>query len=426
MIDRKTAPQTELPTKLELIATEQTTTPSGVVIHSLYAPSADVVRVSLIFDVGSRHQNLPFLANTTVAMLAEGCQAKTSEQIAEHFDFYGIYYDASVDRDSTIITIAAASEFLVPALEMVRDMIAHPTFDEHDLELHKAKRREQMIIDNQKPATIARRNFVGALFGDDHPYGRTWDPDMIDPLTSDDLRAFHRQWFVASNMYVVSSGNVMGETIAQITNAVELLPRGEKTVDQSIMLPTSEGLHRDIWREGVTQSSIRMGCLMPGKSSIDFIPLQLLTTVLGGYFSSRLMQNLREERGYTYGVYAGLATLRYASYMAIQCEVASEVQADAIEQIKYEIRRLTTEKISSEELAMAKNTIIGELMRLVDGPFGIADITIENLQSGVADDYINTFLARISSTTSDELLALAARYFDPERLTQVVVGSHKE
>ncbi|MEG0033554.1 MAG: pitrilysin family protein, partial [Mucinivorans sp.] len=258
------------------------------------------------------------------------------------------------------------------------------------------------------------------------PYGRTWDPDMIDPLTSDDLRAFHRQWFVASNMYVVSSGNVVGETIAQITNAVELLPRGEKTVDQSIMLPTSEGLHRDIWREGVTQSSIRMGCLMPGKSSIDFIPLQLLTTVLGGYFSSRLMQNLREERGYTYGVYAGLATLRYASYMAIQCEVASEVQADAIEQIKYEIRRLTTEKISSEELAMAKNTIIGELMRLVDGPFGIADITIENLQSGVADDYINTFLARISSTTSDELLALAARYFDPERLTQVVVGSHKE
>ncbi|MEG2528281.1 MAG: pitrilysin family protein [Mucinivorans sp.] len=422
MVDRTQAPPTQLPTKLQLITPSITTSPGGVTIHSLYAPSADVVRVSLVFDVGSRQQKKFFQASTTAAMLSEGCQDKSSAQIADHFDFYGIYYDQSVDCDSTIFTIAATNKFLGQALDMLSRMLTRPTFPLHELEVYKAKRRQQMAIDNQKPVVTASRGFLAALFGSDHPYGRTNDGEAIDELGREDLVDFAQQWLVAKNMFVVCSGNVTPQALAAISQGVDSIPGGQKTADQAPAPIAAHQTHCRAIRDKATQASIRMGCLMPGKNDPDFIPLQLLVTVLGGYFSSRLMQNLREERGYTYGVSAGLMTLKYATYMAIGCQVESEVEEQAIEQIIYEIERLATEEVAPEELAMAKNTIIGELMRLLDGPFGIADIAIENLQSGVSVDYVNQFLTRISSTTASELMALAARYFDTRSMVEMVVG----
>lgn len=423
MIDRTIEPPTSLPSELNLPQQELHLTKGGVSLHSIYAPSADVVRLSLVWRAGSRVQSLPYQAMSTIAMLSEGCKGMSGAQIAEHFDFYGIYFDTSVDRDTATITIAAASEFLPQALEILELLIVHPTFAQRELEIYKAKKREQMAIENQKPSYIARRNFASALFGEDHPYGRFAEPEAIDNLRREDLETFHKQWLTRQNFFAVCSGNVTSVALSMISDFLDSLPHGsEQKNTEPCSAPTISGEHRKIVRQASVQGSIRLGCLMPDKSDDDFIALQLLVTVFGGYFSSRLMQNLREQKGYTYGVYASLVTLECAAYMAIACDVGAQHTDDAIVQIHHEMQRLRDELIDEQELTMAKNTIVGELMRLLDGPFGIADIAIENLQSGMPTDYLNIFLRQVNATDAVRLQRVAQKYFRVDLLTQVVVG----
>jgi predicted Zn-dependent peptidase len=154
----------------------------------------------------------------------------------------------------------------------------------------------------------------------------------------------------------------------------------------------------------------------------DFIPMQVLSTVLGGYFGSRLMQNLRERNGFTYGVFSAMVNFQQAGYLAIATQVGTQVTAEAQRQILLEIERLRTEKIADEELALVKNIMAGEMMRILDGPFGIADVTTENILCGFDNSRIEYNLQRIRQTTPEELLALAQKYLREEDLVSVIVG----
>lgn len=426
MIDRTSAPQTSLPAQLNLPPQEDFTTPKGIKLYSINALDSGVVRLTLVFQAGSRMQTLPYEALTAVAMLSEGTSSLDAAQIAERFDFYGIYYDTSVDRDFATITIACVSEFLDEALRLLGDMLSHPTFPERQIEIYTSKKRESMLLDSKKPGYIARRAFTETLFGANHPYGRFATEDRILDLTQEDLRRFYTQFLTRENLFAVCSGQIDQTVLSSIQNFTDSLPEGPEIEKPLCPLPEDKASTVEITRPESVQCSIRMGCLMPEKSHSDYVALQLLTTVFGGYFSSRLMQNIREERGYTYDVYAQMVNLSCAAYMAIGCEVGAEHRDDTIQQIKIEMRRLQNELIPLDELSMARNTIQGELMRLLDGPFGIADIAIENIQSDSPSDYINIFLSQISALTPEDLQDVARKYYDPERLTLVVVGPDRE
>ena len=154
----------------------------------------------------------------------------------------------------------------------------------------------------------------------------------------------------------------------------------------------------------------------------DFIPMQVLSTLLGGYFGSRLMQNLREQNGFTYGVFSAMVNFQHAGYLAIATQVGSEVTEQALEEIAREIETLRSEPVAKEELELVKNIMAGEMMRILDGPFGIADVTTENILCGFDNSHIQHNLERIRQTTPEEILALAQRYLNPADLVTVVVG----
>ena len=150
--------------------------------------------------------------------------------------------------------------------------------------------------------------------------------------------------------------------------------------------------------------------------------MQVVATVLGGYFGSRLMRNLREERGYTYGVFAAMANLDRAGYLAIATQVAAEAREDTLRQIYTEIERLRTELISEQELALVKNIMVGEMMRILDGPFGIVDVTIENVQCGTDNLAIERSVEAIRRCTPEDVQRLAEKYLRREDLVEVTVG----
>jgi predicted Zn-dependent peptidase len=175
--------------------------------------------------------------------------------------------------------------------------------------------------------------------------------------------------------------------------------------------------------EGAVQSSVKIGIPLFSRSHPDFISLQVLATAMGGYFGSRLMQNLREEHGYTYGAYAAMINLDQSGYFVMSAEVAAEHTDEAIAEFFNELERIASEPIGEEELEIVRKIIVGDVMRIFDGPFGAADVTIENIQNGERNDYTEHFMERVRTITPAELLAVAERHLQKNRCTVTIIGA---
>lgn len=416
-----TQPPLTIPQQIDVTQATKSVAANGTPIYTVLCPDYEVVRLSFVFAAGSTTQRHPFTASATANMLAEGSERFTSQQIAERLDYYGSYFDVNIDRDHTYITFCTLSKFFQPTSEVIEQVLLHPTFPEEEITTYCQKRRQQLAIERRKVQTIAREIFAQAMFGTHHPYGISYPEQEYDTLRREHLLEHYRRRYTASNCIVVCSGNITDAIAQRITEIAEQLPQGSS--DESFIIPPFESTpHVCHQHDGAVQSSIRMGRMLFTRNHPDFIPMQVLSTVLGGYFGSRLMQNLRERNGFTYGVFSAMVNFQQAGYLAIATQVGTQVTAEAQRQILLEIERLRTEKIADEELALVKNIMAGEMMRILDGPFGIADVTTENILCGFDNSRIEYNLQRIRQTTPDELLALAQKYLREEDLVSVIVG----
>ena len=414
-------PPLTIPATIEVPEAAKHTALNGTPIYAINCPEYEVVRVSFVFHAGSTTQCHPFTASATANMLAEGSRNMTSQQIAEKLDYYGSYFDINIDRDYSYITFCALSKFFTQTAEVIEEVILHPTFPEAEVATYRDKRRQQLAIERRKVETIARENFAHAIFGEKHPYGVSYPESAYDTLCREHIEEHYRSRYSAENCIVVCSGAISDEVLQRITDIASQIP-SSNTLSTVEFPPYDTRYNVRVQHDGAMQSSIRMGRLLFPRSHEEFVPMQVLSTLLGGYFGSRLMQNLREQNGYTYGVYSAMVNFQQTGYLAIATQVGTEVTEDALQQIAAEIDRLRTERVSEQELSLVKNIMAGEMMRILDGPFGIADVTTENILCGFDNRQIEANLRRIRNTTPDEILSLAQRYLAPEDIVTVVAG----
>lgn len=416
-----TQPPLTIPHDITVPAAERIAASNGTPIYIINTPEYEVVRLSFVFHAGSTTQLHPFTASATANMLAEGSEELTAQQIAERLDYYGSYFDINIDRDHSYITFCTLSKFFSQTAEVIEQIILHPTFPDEEVATYRTKRRQMLDVERRKVQTIARENFAKAMFGAKHPYGVSYATDDYDNLQREAIVEHYINRYTAENCLVVCSGKIDHRTRERIMEITDQLPR--RAESQIVTLPPFQTTHSmRIQHDGAVQSSIRMGRMLFERSHPDFIPMQVLSTVLGGYFGSRLMQNLRERNGFTYGVFSAMVNFQQAGYLAIATQVGAEVTDEAQRQILLEIERLRNEAVSIEELELVKNIMAGEMMRILDGPFGIADVTTENILCGFDNSRINYNLQRIRQTTPEELLTLAQKYLREEDLVSVVVG----
>ncbi len=394
---------------------------NGVKIYILHSEEFEVLRTSFIFGAGSVNQKEPFVASATANLLSEGGDGMTSLEVAEKLDYYGSYYDVNIDRDYTYINFCSLTKFVEPTLEVAKQIILHPSFPAKEVETYAAKRKQRLTIERQRIETKAREEFAKSLFGASHPYGTTSPTDAYDSLTRESVMRFYNTYYCAKNCFVVCSGRVGESELELIERVVEAIPSGEATPE--VRFPEVE--QRSFFHvedSNAVQSSIRIGRRLFTRQHPDFIGMQVVATILGGYFGSRLMQSLREERGYTYGVVSALVNFATEGYIAIATQVGCEVAEDALQLIYDEIERLRNEAIGEDELTMVKHIMAGEMMRILDGPFGIADVTIENILCGNDNSVIAKNLEKIESITVEEVQRLAQKYLKREDLITVVAG----
>ncbi|OUN75490.1 peptidase M16 [Alistipes sp. An54] len=409
------------PSEVDVQLAEKHTLANGVALYTLASEDFEVLRFSFVFRAGSAVQTVPFSASAAANLLAEGSTEHSAQQIAEQLDYYGSWYDVNIDRDYAYISFATLSKFFDHTLAVAEEILLRPAFPEAELRTYAAKRRQRLAIDRTKVDVEAREAFARALFGPRHPYGISSSEELYDSLTRRDVVEFYRRFYTAERCFVVCSGRIGDHELQALGNLAGRLPR--RGVVEDPRFPAPETVHEAfVDHPGAVQSSLRLGRLLFPRQHPDFVGMQVVATALGGYFGSRLMQNLRERNGYTYGVVAAMVNFERAGYFAVATQVGTDVTRQALGEIYREIELLRTDPMPEEELALVKNMMTGEMMRILDGPFGIADVTIENILCGTDNYIIGENIRRIRSMTPDDVLKLARKYLAREDLVTVVAG----
>ena len=425
MIDRTVQPDIKMPEHLTVQAPERTILPNGVVLNVLNAGDSEVVRIDILMEGGRWHQRQPLQALFTNRMLREGTRRYTAAQIAERLDYYGAWLDLSSAQEHAFITLYSLNKYLPQTLDVLESLVKEPLFPDDRLAMVVENNVQQFKVNLQKVDFLAHRGLMKTLYGAGHPNGRKVSEDDYRRITPDVLREFYERHYHADNCSIFVAGKVTDDCLRRLEACFGTEPfgaSGSRTERPDYKPVSAEACRVFIERPEALQSAVRMGMLTIPCYHPDYQKLRVLVTVLGGYFGSRLMSNIREEKGYTYGISAGLVSAPDTSVLFVSSETDNEYVEPLISEVLHEMDRLCHEPVGDEELSMVKNYMLGELCRNYESPFSLSDAWIYLHTSRLPATYFDEVQEGISRVTAEDLLRMAQNYFCKENLKEVVSG----
>lgn len=419
------APVISLPEKISLRPPEVTTLSNGVSAWISSGAQQDLIRVQLVMEAGRWFEPKKETAHFTSRLLKSGTKSKTAAQINEEIEFYGASLSVGNSGDWAEVSLFTLTKHLEQMLTLIRSVLHEATFPEDELAHEKELRKHRLSLNREKVDYLAKQAFLETLFGGDHPYGYPRQEGTIDAVTTEDLRRFHADRYTPDQARLFVAGKVSDREMKLIESYLgQGFPaRAASPNGQHHLTIEANGLKRFVEKKGAVQASIRMGRKIPMPGHPDYPRLRVLNIVLGGYFGSRLMKNLRETHGYTYGVHSVISHYRHEAFHVIATEVGEQYVDDAVVQIRHELDRLRGEPVPQEELDLMRNFTLGTLLSSTDGPFKtghvIKDLVMDGRGPGAFDDFVKT----IRTITATDLQSLAEEYLDPDDMTLVIAGS---
>ena len=390
-------------------------------------PTLEYVKVDFTFDAGTVRQSKLLLSGAANSLCTEGTTHRSPEEIAEFLDFRGIILDRNTDFFGASISVYMLRKYAADMLPLLYEMFTSPLFAQQEYEVYMAKRKQQLLANLQKTRYVARNLFYEGLFGCDHPMGCYATEEDIDKVRLEDVKTFYKGHYALGQAEIVISGGYDDKMLSifnDIFGHEPSLSDEAWNFDAVLRRPIANRLEPRSQRvEGTVQSTIRMGSVLPyAWNSIDYSRFMVLNTVLGGYFGSRLMSNIREDKGYTYGIYSQTVLQRGSIVFFLSAEVGNEVCQPALEEIRKELRRLCEQPVEKEELERVTSYMEGDFLRSIDGIFERSERYRQMRLNGITEEFTDNYFEALRTTTPDHLQALAKEVFVPERLLEVVVG----
>lgn len=424
MLNRTIQPTVNPIEHIDIVKAEKRLLSNGIPVHFVNAGTQDVVKIDFIFEAGTWFQPVNLVASLCNSMLEEGSENYTAAEIAEKFDFYGAYLQLTADQNQGFVNVVSLGRHLPTILEVSEDLIKRSVFPQRELDVLIAKNKQKFLLENEKVRTLCQKKFTQVMFGDAHPYAINNKLEDFDRIDREILVQFYKRLYYSGNCHILVAGQVDDTVLNLLDKHFGGSDWQQKPVEipEYDIHPDLQKIHRIEKVNGI-QSAIRVGHFWVPKTHPDFHGLSILSVILGGYFGSRLMTNIREEKGYTYGIGSFVLTLKKASYLIISTEVGNEYVEPTLREIVFEMRRLQTELISENELETVKSYLLGEFLRDFDGPFALAAsfkvINDFDLDYSFYDDYLHV----LRNITSEELMQLARKYLNPDDFYTVVAGS---
>lgn len=423
-IDRTIQPEIQSLKDFHIFPPVRTVLPNGVPLSIVNAGEQEVVRIDVLFGGGRWQQSQKLQALFTNRMLREGTVKYSASAIAEKLDYYGSWLELSSSSEYAYVTVYSLNKYIAETLEIVESMIKEPLFPEKELQTILDSNIQQYLVNISKVDFLAHRSLLYSLYGGQHPCGKIATEDDYRAVTSDILRDFYQRYYHSGNCSVFLSGKVTEDIVRRVTDVLgtpfgQYQLRTPKLDFPHITVPEKRIFTE---RENAMQSAVKMGCITITREHPDYLKLRVLMTLFGGYFGSRLMSNIREDKGYTYGISAGIMSYPDSGVLMISTEAGNEYIEPLIQEVYHEIERLHQELVSTEELNMVRSYMLGEMCRSYESPFSLADAWIFVATSGLRDDYFLRSLQAVQEITPNEIQGLARNYLCKEKLKEVIAG----
>ncbi len=420
MLNRSLPPPSYAVDQVNLIEAVPFKLDNGVPGHYINAGAQPVIRLEFIFNAGKKYQQLPGVSYFTGKMLQEGTATWNAKELNSTFDSLGAFLEVVPGFDYITVTIHHLTKHLQQLLPVIKEILYQPLLGLEELNNLKQIKYQQLQVDLQRNNFVASREFRKILFGEDHPYGRNLDLESIKTIQNQHLKA-HFDQYMSGDYQIIASGQISEAQIDLINQSL-----GEEPYDTITASPQIPISYREqevlIEKEDSMQSSIRVGMPTISRDHEDYWKLAVVNEILGGYFGSRLMKNIREEKGYTYGIHSALSHLNDHSMFFIGTEVKKAYRAHTIYEIHREIKKLQRDLIEWEELQTVTNYMAGAFASEVDSPFAIADKFKTLHFSGLNYSHYGDLFDTLKTITPHEVLEVAGKYLDPQKFSSVVVG----
>lgn len=395
---------------------------NGVPVYIIKGGTQDVLRIDLLVRGGYSIQERPLQALFTNRMLREGTSDYKAEEISRLLDYYGAWIEMYSLQECNRITLYTLGRYLEPMLDMLESMVKRPLFPSENLETIRANNKAFYHINSRKVDVVAQRHFEKAIWGENHPLGHIVCVEDYDAITEELLRKYHSLYYGSQSMAFFISGNVDDKCVAAIEKRFGDIWGSNENIDFAVAPPVSVPGASKVKINGVLQSGIRVGRMVMDTSHPDFHRFRFLTVILGGYFGSRLMSNIRERNGYTYHIEAEIDAYGSRNAFMISTETDNEYVEPLLAEVDKELKRLRDEYVPKEELELVRNYTLGELCREYEGVLPKAEVFISLWLSGQPFEAVNDYLDTVCSVSQTELRSLAQEYLSPEQMSQIVVG----
>lgn len=398
---------------------------NGIPLYLINSGSQELMKIEFIFKAGMYFQAQPLLASSTNNLIETGSKNYTANQISERIDYYGGFLELETGHDLASITLYTLNKYFNETIGVLQDILLYPSFPKDEFAIYINNKKQKHLINSQKVSVLVRRRFNELLFGENHPYGKDAKDEDFDKINTEIIRKFYNEHYNSKSCTIVVSGCIPKQLPAKLDLLFGTNHWGsndENTFVSPEKISTTHQLHHVVQKDDAIQSAIRVGRILFNKTHDDYFHFQVLNTILGGYFGSRLMANIREDKGYTYGIGSALSSLKNAGYFFISTEVGADVTQKALDEIYKELKILRDDLVSEEELTTVKNYILGQFLRSVDGPFALADKFKGIWQYNLSYDYYDNYFAAVNNVTAAQLRDLANKYFQEKDMIECVAG----
>lgn len=423
MTQRDSAPALAPLTAPALLPYKRFSLPNGIDVVYIHDPAQEVFKIDAVFEAGIYYQPKPLIASTAINMLNGGTARHTAEEIADLFDYYGAYIDFNCGLNKSELSLISLTKYAEPVLVQLAEMITGSIVPEKELDLFLTNKRQEHLVTCEKTSYLARKEFSRLIFGDKHPYANPISADDYLHVQREEVLDFCHEHVHACGCRLMLCGNVSETVLQTVIREFAALPcpKAEHPVPEYPFTPAQPGRYH-VTKDNAAQTSLRIGKSGVRLNDPDYAHFLLLNTVLGGYFGSRLMSNIREEKGYTYGIQSFNVSLPQGSYWCIAAEVNNQHTQSAIQETFKEIQRLRTEPVPEEELNLVKNFLHGDLLRELDGVFSQSDALKHKLNYNMDNSIYLRLIREITTATPDDLLRLAQQYWNPDEMYVVTAS----
>ncbi|MDH5381348.1 MAG: insulinase family protein [Cyclobacteriaceae bacterium] len=421
MLNRKIAPIGHALEEIKVPRVEEFILSSGIPVYYYSVDEQPVVKIELLFDSSLFHEFNPAAGTFVSKLFKEGTHSKKSKEINQLFAEWGAFVECSANHQYFTVNIYSMNRVLPKVLTLVSEILNEAIFPEEEIVKLRQQQISQHRINLKKTDFVAHQVYNENLFGLTSPYGKKIDLSDIEEISREEIVRYYNAIVQSRPFTVLIAGYVAKGVIKSMEDVF--------SAHQTIVGLTGDFKVHDFkvnniidnWEDAV-QTSLRSGRMMPNRKDKDIHKIAVANEILGGYFGSRLMKNIREEKGYTYGIYSRINHLKHASYLTVSAEIIKESKEDALKEINKEIDILLNVPVPKDELEVVKNYMLGTFYNNLSSPFSVLSLFKMLHDSNLEYDYFTDRFRTIQNISSKDLIEIYNKYFDYRQFLSVMVG----